>query len=85
VAWYRREQWERLLEIASDREQLEDTFDEWQELAEETLRKLTKEGLTPRKVEVDVEELLKWCQEQGLPVDGKARSQFAVLKLQEQE
>jgi hypothetical protein len=28
AAWYRREQWARLLEISTDREKLEDSYDE---------------------------------------------------------
>jgi len=41
VAWYRRDQWDRLLEISSDRAELEDTYDEWKAVAEENLRNLT--------------------------------------------
>lgn len=82
VAWYRREQWERLLDIAADRDVLEDTYDEWQTLAEETLRNLAKKGIVPRKVDIDVEELLSWCHSQHRPVDGKARSGFVAAKLQ---
>lgn len=85
VAWYRREQWDRLLEIASDRDVLEGTYDEWQALAEEALRKLAQPGLVLRKVDIDVQELLSWCHSQNRPVDGKARSEFAVAKLRDQE
>ena len=46
IAWYRREQWDRLLEISSDRDELEDTNDEWQAMAEKNLRKLAKRGRT---------------------------------------
>jgi len=83
VAWYRREQWDRLLEISSDRDELEDTYDEWQAMAEENLRKLVQHGYALRKVDIDVEELLSWCNSQNRSVDGDARSEFTVVKLRE--
>ena len=83
VAWYRREQWDRLLEISSDRDELEDTYDEWQAMAEENLRKLAQHGYVLHKVDIDVEELLRWCNSQNRSVDGGARSEFTVIKLRE--
>ena len=44
VAWYRPEQWDRLLEISSDYQEFEDTFEEWKVMAEENLRKLSQRG-----------------------------------------
>lgn len=82
MAWYRREQWDRLLEISGDRDKLEDTYDEGQALAEETLGRLAIHGLVPRKVDIDVEELFSWCHSQHRPVDGKARSEFVAVKLE---
>ena len=83
VAWYRREQWDRLLEISSDRDELEDTYDEWQAMAEANLRKLAQHGYVLHKVDIDVEELLRWCNSQNRSVDGGARSEFTVIKLRE--
>ena len=83
VAWYRREQWGRLLEVSSDRAELEDTYDEWQALAEENLRKLAQHGYILHKVDIDVEELLSWCNSHNRSVDGDARSEFTTVKLRE--
>jgi hypothetical protein len=85
VAWYRREQWGRFLEISSDRAELEDTYDEWKAVAKENLGYLARHGYTFRKVEIDVEELLIWCNSQNRPVDGDARSEFTAVKLRESE
>ena len=83
VAWYRREQWDRLLEISSDPDQLEDTYEEWQTMAEQNLKKLAQHGYMLRKVDIDVEELLRWCNSKNRSVDGGARSEFTVVKLRE--
>jgi hypothetical protein len=81
AAWYRRDQWDRLLEISSDRDELEDTYEEWQLMAEDNLRKLSQHGYAIRKVDIDVEEPLSWCKLNHRSVDGDARSEFAVVKL----
>ena len=83
VAWYRPEQWERLLEISSDYQELEDTFEEWKVMAEKNLRKLSQHGYVIRKVDIDVEELLSWCNLNHRPVDGDSRTEFTVIKLRE--
>ena len=85
VAWYRPEQWDRLLQIADDRDVLEDTYEEWQAVAEESLKKFAKLGYNYRKVDIDIEELLKWCHSHKRSVDGAARSEFASRKLREQD
>ena len=85
VAWYRREQWDRLLEISSDRDELEDTYDEWVAMAEKRVKELGQHGYMLRKVDVDVEELVSWCNSLNRPVDGTARTEFVILKLREQD
>jgi hypothetical protein len=80
-AWYRAEQWERLLEISADRDKLEATYEEWVVNALESLQKMRQAGMRVEKMDVDVEELLAWCRARGLQVDGKARSQYAAEML----
>ncbi len=76
IAWYRPGQWQRLREISSDAESLEDTYEEWLTIAEQNVRKANRPNLSIEKVDVDVEELLAWCNERGLEVDGNSRSQY---------
>jgi hypothetical protein len=72
-----------ILEISSDRAELEDTYDEWKAVAEENLGNLAQHGYNLRKVEIDVEELLIWCNSQNRAVDGDARTEFTVVQLRE--
>lgn len=83
VAWYLPDQWDRLLEISADRTELENTYDEWKAVAEENLVNLSRHGYKLRKVHIDVEELLIWCNSQNRAVDGDARTEFTVMKLSE--
>ena len=64
-------------------ESLEDTHAEWLDIATKTFRDMESHGFSPVKVDVDVEELVAWCQERRLPVDAKARAQFIAYKLQQ--
>lgn len=82
LAWYRPEQWKLLREVSADVEDLEETHSEWMAEANKTLTILKEEGVSFVKVDVDVEELANWCCEKGVKVDGAARSEFVVHKLQ---
>ena len=81
VAWYRKEQWERLRSVSSDRDGLETAFEEWEESAKRKFNELRIAGNAVEKVDVDVEELVTWCKGRGMEIDGKARSHFVADKL----
>ncbi|MHC4179743.1 MAG: hypothetical protein ACYSWU_19720 [Planctomycetota bacterium] len=61
MAWFRREEWSRFLEVSADRDQLEETYDEWLQSAPQALLDFAAEGQRLEKVDVGVDELLKWC------------------------
>lgn len=82
VAWYRQEQWPRLLEISADRDKLEGSYDEWLANVSKTMELLRLKGVNPVKVDIDTEELLAWCRSRNLPVDAKARTQYTVERVQ---
>ena len=83
VAWYRRDQWPRLLEVAEDADELEDTYEGWLQIANERFNNFKVPGVLLKKVDVDIEELIAWCAERGRPVDGSARSEFVAEKVRE--
>ena len=84
VAWYTREQYERLLKFANDRDNLEDTYEEWQATAEKMMVQLSRPGVLPRKVHIDVEELVAWCKAHKRPNDGASRTVFVADKVEEE-
>ncbi len=83
IVWYRPEQWQRVRDVATDSEKLEESYGEWLQLAESKLAELKSRGYRVEKVDVDSEKLIRWCNEQGVENDGKARSQYAAEKLSE--
>jgi hypothetical protein len=81
LAWYRADQWPRLLASSEDRDQLEGRYEERLQMASERYQDLRRKGVRVEKVDVDVEELLKWCQAKGLGVNSSSRAEYAGHRL----
>ncbi len=67
--------------LASDPERLEDTHAAWEVVAEKAIKDLERLRMAVRKVEVDVNELQKWCIGERRPLDGSARAEYATYKM----
>ncbi len=83
IAWFLPDQWERLRTIAPDPDRLENTYEAWLSYAQQQFDLLKSQGLDVRKVIVDVDELVAWCNAKKLPVSGESRSHFVANRLQE--
>ena len=83
VAWYQPDQWQKLLAVSVDKDKLEETYEDWRQEAERVIKELRRQGLHILKVDVNIEELVAWCQKKKIRVNGEARSQFAAYKLQQ--
>ena len=82
-AWYRPEQWQRVRDISEDADDLADTYLEWLQLAEENFNRLRSYGVAIEKIDIDSEQLILWCNEQGLEITGESRSSYAADKLRQ--
>jgi hypothetical protein len=80
-AWFTREQWQRLTEVVDDRNELDDTFEQWERNALAALYKLESQGHSVRKVMVDVETLVAWCRGRGRSIDSAARADYVIALL----
>jgi len=83
VAWYRPEQWSRLVEICLDAPALDGSYEGWVRNATQSFDRYTAAGMTLERVDVDVEQLLAWCEAHGRAVDGEARSAYAAHLLKQ--
>jgi hypothetical protein len=81
-AWFDRAQWQRLAEVVPDRNELDDTFEEWERSASNALKDLERSGQRIEKVPITVDQLLAWCVLRGMVPDGKARSEYVAEILQ---
>ncbi len=80
--WYQPEQWKQLREVVPDPESLDATYDEWKKSATVAINNLKAEGLSVKKVSINIKALITWCSEKGLEPISSSRSEYAAFKLQ---
>ncbi len=81
IAWYRRDQWTRLRELASDADKLEESYEDWLAGAQKTLVQMTIAGVRAQRFDVDLDELARWCRAEGRPLDSAARAAFVASRV----
>lgn len=83
ILWWKPKQWEKAKRISSDSHDFDDTYQDWKEGAEKSLNDFYDLGIKVYKIEIDLDELVKCCKDQKVPLDSKARSEFVSIKVQE--
>lgn len=83
IAVYSPEEWELLQEYSTDLES--ETYDEWKEANEFAKEKLRQEGHDPIDVPINVKEMQRYFDENGLENDGRNRSHYVAMKLMEMD
>lgn len=58
IVWYTEKEWKKMKEISSDSKRLEDSFKEWEEIAQKTLSDMKVNGIVGEKVFVKAENFL---------------------------
>ena len=81
VAWFDREQWRQLCEVAVDRAKLDDTFEEWDANARRALVNLRAARVKAEPFEVRIAELVQWCNERRKSVAGASRAEYVSFML----
>jgi len=81
VPWYGPGDWRALRLAAVDPDELEASYDEWARLSALSCSELAADGFDVERVHVEADALVRWCHERCIPLDGRARAQFAWFKL----
>jgi len=81
IPYYKKEQYKLLRQVSSDKETFPESFDKMFADTELKYKQLKKKGLTVVRVNVDVNELHKWCVSQGLEIDPESRLKYTLVKL----
>jgi hypothetical protein len=82
LAWYRQDQWQLLLDYSTDSDRLERTYQEWLEHVEKKMNEMGKEGINVVKIDINIEDMKKWCERHDKPIDGYTRSEYTVFLAQ---
>jgi hypothetical protein len=78
LAWFDRRQWKRLTEVVEDPNELDRTYEQWQESAHNAVRTIESEGQRVEMVHIEVQSLVSWCKEKRLPVNGSSRAAYVA-------
>lgn len=80
IAYYRKKDWDRFITIIDDRENMHDTWKEWHKAFLKIRKDMIAQGFELVTTEIDLDELINYCDRKGIKNDGKARSQFVQEK-----
>lgn len=76
LAWYYKEQWDKIRANSTDRATMEDKYEDWEANAFAMVSKMEADGKKVHRIYIDADMLLAWCNRKGIPVDGYARSRY---------
>lgn len=77
MAWYREEDYPRILKIMDDAHTLPTTYNKWHQLAEKRESQVKREGHFTVRAIIKPDEFLAWCKATGNKVDSSGRMAFA--------
>ncbi len=81
IAWYRKDQWELLRMVSDKPEILEDTYEEWLINANKLKDNLEQLGITAKKVDIDINDVVLWCKSINNTINSKSITEYVTLKL----
>ena len=76
IVWYTEEEWQKMKNISSDREIFENSFIEWEQMANESLVGMKANGLVATKVFINTDEFILWCKIHSMELDSSSRSKY---------
>ncbi len=80
LAYYRKKDWNRFINMIDDRESMHDTWHHWHKAFEKAKREFINQGFEVTDIVVDLDKLAEYCKLRGIKNDGRARSEFIQNK-----
>ena len=81
LIYFTQQEYVRLLIVAADADTLEATWEEWLQTREKAKFDLALAGIAVIDVPVEVDELLKYCLLENVPLDSSARAGYVAEKM----
>jgi len=81
MAVYDNEDYKEILNISDDKPVMNETWETWKRKKEEAVSNYRKMGINVVDVLVKPKELVDYCGEKGLNINGKSRAQYVSYKL----
>ncbi len=80
IAWYKRDEYDKLLRVIIDKDSMPLNYDTWFEIATVAIEDLKNQGFDVKKIVVDVDELIEWCRVMKKENTAKNRALFVSLR-----
>ena len=81
VSEYPKEDYLEIYKHSVDKDQMEETWEAWKENKDQKVKEMKTDGRNTIDVIVYAEELIRYCRENGLELNGEARAQFVSVKM----
>jgi len=78
IAYYRREDWKRLIRSIDDKERMHENWKDWYREYQKAKKGLLQQGFAVQEVTIDIEALKLYCLNHGIKNDSDARSKFVA-------
>jgi len=85
MPWFSPEGYVKMRAAAADKDNLFDTFEEFEQNAIAHFDQAVADGHATEKVMIDADALIAWCIAERRPLDGIARQMFAAITVYEME
>ena len=85
VPWFSPEGYVKMRAAAADRENLCDTFEEFEQNAIAHFDQAVADGHSTEKVMIDADALIAWCVAKNRPLDATARYMFTAITVMEMD
>jgi len=83
IPYYRNDQYDRLREVSIDKETFSISYDEMLSITESKHKEMEKKGFLVVKIDVEIDELVEWCNLNCVKINPESRTKFALYKLKE--
>ena len=80
MAFINKKDWDYFLSIISDREKMPESWDDWYKNYMKLKLELVSHGFQVRDITIDFRDLINYCDERNIKIDGKARAQYVQSK-----
>jgi hypothetical protein len=83
IPYYRKGQYDRLREVSIDKENFLISYEEMMTITESKHKEMENKGFKVMKIDVDIEELIEWCNSRCATLNPESRTRFTLEKLKE--
>ena len=80
---YKREQWQRWVDLFANSDRMTLVFDEWMKDHIEDVTNYRQQGYVVHEVEVDIDGYISWARSKSLPINGATRADYPIHILAE--